>query len=42
MCEITHVYDRVEAREVIIRGREDYLRRFANINNLLNKALSNE
>jgi len=41
VCEITHVYDRMEAREVIIRGREDYLRRFANISDLLNKALSN-
>lgn len=38
-CEITHVYDRNEAREVIIRGREDYLRAFSNINALLNKAL---
>ncbi len=36
-CEITHVYGRLEAREVIIRGREDYLRRYANIGNLLNK-----
>ncbi len=36
-CEITHVYSRLEAREVIIRGREDYLRRYANIGNLLNK-----
>ncbi|MDZ4857619.1 MAG: inorganic pyrophosphatase [Candidatus Hydrogenedentes bacterium] len=39
VCEITHVYDHTEAREVIVRGREDYLRRFANISNLLNKAL---
>ncbi|HRI89707.1 MAG TPA: inorganic pyrophosphatase [Candidatus Hydrogenedentes bacterium] len=38
-CEITHVYDRDEAREVIVRGREDYLRRFANISNLLNKVV---
>jgi inorganic pyrophosphatase len=36
-CEITHVYGRLEAREVIIRGREDYLRRYANIGNLLNR-----
>lgn len=41
VCEITHVYDRAEAREVIIRGREDYLRRFANIGNLLNKVVKN-
>ncbi len=38
-CEITHVYDRDEAREVIVRGREDYLRRFANISNMLNKVV---
>lgn len=42
VCEITHVYDRNDAREVIIRGREDYLRRFANIGNLLNKALKRD
>lgn len=42
VCEITHVYDRNDAREVIIRGREDYLRRFANIGNLLNKALNRD
>ena len=39
VCEITHVYDRDEAREVIVRGREDYLRRFANISNMLNKVV---
>jgi len=42
VCEITHVYDHTEAREVIIRGREDYLRRFHNINKLLNDAVSGD
>lgn len=42
VCEITHVYDHTEAREVIIRGREDYLRRFHNINKLLNDAVKGD
>lgn len=40
VCEITHVYDRTEAREVIVRGREDYLHRFSDVHKLLNEALA--
>jgi inorganic pyrophosphatase len=39
-CEITHVYGREEAHDVIRRSREDYLSRFSEINALLATALS--
>jgi inorganic pyrophosphatase len=38
-CEITHVYNRQEAHEVITRCHEDYQARFGNIEGLLAAAL---
>lgn len=38
-CEITHVYGREEAHEVIRRSHEDYMARYANIEEVLTKAL---
>lgn len=38
-CEITHVYDRLEAHEVIRRAQEDYHARFGDIGSLLTAAL---
>jgi inorganic pyrophosphatase len=38
-CEITDIYDRTEAREVILRSREDYLRAFADIGALLKESI---
>jgi inorganic pyrophosphatase len=37
-CEITHVYDRTEAHEVIRRSQEDYARQFADLVAALRKA----
>jgi len=37
--EITHLYDRTEAHEVIRRSQEDYNRRFAGLHSLLTEAL---
>ena len=37
-CEITHVYDRNEAHEVIRRSQEDYARQFADLVAALRKA----
>jgi inorganic pyrophosphatase len=34
-CEITHIYGREEAFEVIKRSREDYLEKFKNLSDLL-------
>lgn len=34
-CEITHVYDRAEAHEVIQRSRADYMARYAHLDQLL-------
>jgi inorganic pyrophosphatase len=39
ICEITHVYGRSEAHEVILRCHEDYESRFGNIVGLLTAAL---
>lgn len=39
-CEITDIYDRAEAREVILRSREDYLRAFSDIGALLKARLA--
>ena len=36
MVEITHVYGRDEAHEVIRRSHEDYMSRFRGIDDLLN------
>ena len=38
-CEITHVYDRVEALDVIQRSREDYMGRYAHLDLLLKQAI---
>ena len=38
-CQITHVYGRDEAHEVIRRAQEDYMARYANIEAVLTKAL---
>lgn len=38
-CEITHVYGREEAHELIRRSQEDYLARFSDIGSLLTAAL---
>jgi inorganic pyrophosphatase len=38
-CEITHVYGRDEAREVIVRSLADYKERFGGIEELLSSAL---
>jgi inorganic pyrophosphatase len=35
ICEITHIYGREEAYEVIKRSREDYLEKYSDINDLL-------
>jgi inorganic pyrophosphatase len=40
-CEITHTYGKEEAYEVIRRSHVDYLKRFANIDDLLTIALRN-
>lgn len=37
MCEITHVYDREEAIEVIRRSREDYISTFPQLESLMSK-----
>jgi inorganic pyrophosphatase len=34
-CEITHVYDRAEAHDVIQRSRADYLARYAHLSEML-------
>jgi inorganic pyrophosphatase len=38
-CEITHVYGREEAKELIRRSHEDYLARFSGIGEVLNAGL---
>ncbi len=38
-CEITHIYGREEAFEVIRRAQADYLERFGSLESLLNTAL---
>jgi inorganic pyrophosphatase len=38
-CEITHVYDAAEAREVIALAQEDYKAQFADIESMLTAAL---
>jgi inorganic pyrophosphatase len=38
-CEITHVYGREEAKDLIRRSHEDYLARFSGISEALNAAL---
>jgi inorganic pyrophosphatase len=40
-CEITHVYGREEAHEVIRRSREDYNEIFSGLENLLTQVLRN-
>lgn len=37
ICEITHVYGREEAREVIRRAREDYKDRFGQLSSMMDK-----
>ena len=39
VCEITHVYGRAEAHEVIARSRDDYQRQFAGLDRRLREAL---
>ena len=36
MCEITHVYDREQALEVIRCAREDYLEKFGDLDSMMN------
>lgn len=38
-CEVTHIYGRSEAHDVIRRSQEDYLARFENLTALLDRAL---
>lgn len=38
-CEISEIYDRAEAHEVIRRSREDYASRFAGLHDLVTEAL---
>jgi inorganic pyrophosphatase len=40
-CEITHVYGRDEAFQVILRSKADYDERFADLTNLLDEVLLN-
>jgi len=37
-CQITHLYNKTEAHEVIRRSRNDYLKKFGNIEQQLSKA----
>jgi inorganic pyrophosphatase len=39
-CEITHIYGREDAHEVIRRSRNDYEKRFGNLEDILGAALS--
>lgn len=41
ICEITHVYGREEAMEVIKRSRQDYLSRFRRIEEMMKELLAN-
>ena len=41
-CEVTHVYGRMEAHEVIRRSHQDYMLRFADIESLLTAALRDQ
>jgi inorganic pyrophosphatase len=38
-CEITHVYGRAEAHEVVLRSMADYKERFGDIEEILSSAL---
>ena len=36
-CEITHIYGKFEAYEIINRSHEDYLEKYSSLSELLNK-----